>query len=63
VLAALAASAVRDVHILIRRGPAEVKFTPAELFQLSELSDTDVVVHDGETASATLRWWGTSASG
>jgi ferredoxin--NADP+ reductase len=63
VLAALAASAVRDVHILIRRGPAEVKFTPAELFQLSELSDTDVVVHDGETASATLRWWRTSASG
>jgi ferredoxin--NADP+ reductase len=47
VLAALAASAVRDVHILIRRGPAEVKFTPAELFQLSELADADVVVHDG----------------
>jgi ferredoxin/flavodoxin---NADP+ reductase len=47
VLAALAASAVRDVHILIRRGPAQVKFTPAELFQLSELADADVVVHDG----------------
>lgn len=47
VLAALAASAVRAVHILIRRGPAEVKFTPAELFQLSELADADVVVHDG----------------
>jgi ferredoxin--NADP+ reductase len=46
VLAALARSAVRDVHILIRRGPADVKFTPAELFQLSELVDTDVVVHD-----------------
>jgi ferredoxin--NADP+ reductase len=47
VLAALAGSAVRDVHILVRRGPADVKFTPAELFQLSELSDADVVVHDG----------------
>ena len=47
VLAALARSAVRDVHILIRRAPADVKFTPAELFQLSELADTDVVVHDG----------------
>ena len=47
VLAALACSAVRDVHILIRRGPADVKFTPAELFQLSELANTDVVVHDG----------------
>jgi hypothetical protein len=47
VLAALARSAVRDVHILIRRGPADVKFTPAELFQLSELAETDVTVHDG----------------
>lgn len=47
VLAALARSAVRDVHILIRRGPADVKFTPAELFQLTELADTDVVVHEG----------------
>jgi ferredoxin--NADP+ reductase len=47
VLAALARSAVREVHILIRRGPADVKFTPAELFQLSELADTDVVVHRG----------------
>jgi ferredoxin--NADP+ reductase len=47
VLATLSRSAVRDVHILIRRGPADVKFTPAELFQLSELGETDVVVHDG----------------
>jgi ferredoxin--NADP+ reductase len=47
VLAALARSAVRDVHVLIRRGPADVKFTPAELFQLSELADADVIVHDG----------------
>jgi ferredoxin--NADP+ reductase len=46
VLAALSRSAVRDVHVLIRRGPADVKFTPAELFQLSELADADVVVHD-----------------
>jgi ferredoxin/flavodoxin---NADP+ reductase len=47
VLADLTRSAVRDVHILIRRGPADVKFTPAELFQLSELAHADVVVHDG----------------
>ena len=47
VLAALARSAVHDVHILIRRGPADVKFTPAELFQLSELAGADVLVHDG----------------
>jgi ferredoxin/flavodoxin---NADP+ reductase len=47
VLAALARSSVRDVHLLIRRGPADVKFTPAELFQLSELAEVDVIVHDG----------------
>ena len=47
-------SAVRDVHILIRRGPADVKFTP-ELFQLSELADTDVVVHNGGDGISWLR--------
>jgi ferredoxin/flavodoxin---NADP+ reductase len=47
VLAALDRSAVREIHILIRRGPADVKFTPAELYQLTELADADVVVHDG----------------
>jgi ferredoxin--NADP+ reductase len=46
VLAELARSRVREVHVLIRRGPADAKFTPAELFQLSELADADVVVHD-----------------
>jgi ferredoxin--NADP+ reductase len=47
VLAALERSAVREIHILIRRGPADVKFTPAELYQLTELADTDVILHDG----------------
>jgi ferredoxin--NADP+ reductase len=47
VLAALERSAVRDIHVLIRRGTAEARFTPAELFQLSELADADVLVHDG----------------
>jgi ferredoxin--NADP+ reductase len=47
VLAELARSRVREVHVLIRRGPADAKFTPAELFQLSELADAEVVVHDG----------------
>lgn len=31
-LAALDHSAMRDNHVLIRRGPAEAKLTPAELF-------------------------------
>jgi ferredoxin/flavodoxin---NADP+ reductase len=46
VLDVLRASAVRDVHVLIRRGPQQVKFTPVELRQLGDLADADVVVHD-----------------
>ena len=47
VLDALAASAVRDVHVLVRRGPQHVRFTPVELRQLGELADAAVVVHAG----------------
>jgi ferredoxin--NADP+ reductase len=46
VLDTLRHSAVRDVHVLIRRGPQHVKFTPVELRQLGELADAAVVVHD-----------------
>ena len=46
VLDALRSSAVRDVHVLIRRGPRQVKFTPVELRQLGDLADAEVVVHD-----------------
>jgi ferredoxin--NADP+ reductase len=46
VLDALRVSAVRDVHVLIRRGPQQVKFTPVELRQLGDLADAEVVVHD-----------------
>jgi ferredoxin--NADP+ reductase len=46
VLDALHTSAVRDVHVLIRRGPRHVRFTPVELRQLGDLADADVVVHD-----------------
>lgn len=46
VLDALRASAVRDIHILVRRGPQHVRFTPAELRQIGELGNADVVVHD-----------------
>ena len=42
----LRGSAVRDVHVLVRRGPQQVKFTPVELRQLGDLADADVVVHD-----------------
>lgn len=46
VLDALRASAVTDVHVLVRRDPLHVKFTPAELRGLGGLDDVDVVVHD-----------------
>jgi ferredoxin--NADP+ reductase len=42
----LAASAVTDVHVFGRRGPAHVKFTPLELRELGELRDVDMVVYD-----------------
>jgi ferredoxin--NADP+ reductase len=46
VLDALRAGTVRDVHVLIRRGPRQVRFTPVELRQLGDLADAEVVVHD-----------------
>ncbi len=39
-------SAVTDVHVFGRRGPAQVKFTPLELRELGELRDVDMVVYD-----------------
>ena len=44
----LKVSAVTDVHIFGRRGPAQVKFTPLELRELGELRDVDMVVYDEE---------------
>lgn len=46
VLAGLEASAVTDVHVFGRRGPADIKFTPIELRELGEVNDVDIVVHD-----------------
>jgi ferredoxin--NADP+ reductase len=46
VLDALRESAVRDIHIIVRRGPQHVKFTPAELNQIGDLANADVIVHD-----------------
>ena len=42
----LADSPVTDVHILGRRGPTQVRFTPLELRELGELNDVDVVLYD-----------------
>ena len=42
----LGASPVTDVHVLGRRGPANVRFTPLELRELGEVRDVDMIVHD-----------------
>ena len=42
----LAASPITDVHILGRRGPMQVRFTPLELRELGELNDVEMVLYD-----------------
>ncbi|MGW4772586.1 FAD-dependent oxidoreductase [Nocardia sp. NPDC004278] len=48
VIEALERSALTDIHIVCRRGPADVKFTYKELAEMGELENADVVVHAGE---------------
>lgn len=38
-------NATTDVHVFARRGPAQVKFTPMELRELSHSPTIDVIVH------------------
>jgi ferredoxin--NADP+ reductase len=47
---ALADSAVREVLILGRRGPAQAAFTNPEVRELGELVDADVIVDPADTA-------------
>jgi ferredoxin--NADP+ reductase len=42
---ALKRSPVTDVHVFGRRGPAQVKFTPLELRELSHSRDVDIVLY------------------
>jgi ferredoxin--NADP+ reductase len=48
VLAAFRNSQITDVHLIARRGPAQAKFTPAELRGLSSLLNADIVVRPEE---------------
>ncbi len=43
-LEALAQSHIKTVHLVGRRGPAQAKFTPAELREFGELADCDPLV-------------------
>ncbi len=48
VLERLAASRVRTIHVIGRRGPEHAKFTTKELRELGELENADVLTHQGE---------------
>ncbi|MGP2438814.1 FAD-dependent oxidoreductase [Streptomyces sp. JW3] len=49
-LGALAASRVREIHMVGRRGPSQARFTTRELRELGGLPDTDVLVDPAEAA-------------
>lgn len=44
----LAASRIKDIYVVARRGPAQVKFTPPEIKEMGELALADVVVDPAE---------------
>jgi ferredoxin--NADP+ reductase len=48
VLDAFRNSQVADVHLIVRRGPAQAKFTPVELRAIDDLSNADVIVRPEE---------------
>ena len=43
-LEALAASKIREVHLVGRRGPMQAAFTPPEIKEFGELADCDVII-------------------
>ena len=51
-LEVLAASRVREVVVLGRRGPAQAAFTNPELLELGDLKDADVIVDEAELERA-----------
>jgi ferredoxin/flavodoxin---NADP+ reductase len=42
----LLANKARDIHVFARRGPAQIKFSPMELRELSHSPSVDVIVHE-----------------
>ncbi len=57
-LEALAKSAVEEIHVLGRRGPAEAAFTAKEVKEIGSLDDADLVVapRDAELDAESARW-------
>jgi ferredoxin--NADP+ reductase len=48
VLHAFSNSQITDVHLIARRGPAQAKFTPAELRGIGDLINADIVIRADE---------------
>ena len=57
-LDALGRSAVEEVHVLGRRGPAEAAFTAKEVKEIGSLEDADMIVdpRDAELDAESARW-------
>jgi len=55
VLAALDRDRVTEVHVVVRRGVADAKFTPAELLELEKLDDLDIVVEGAASGTGDRR--------
>ena len=57
-LARLRESAVREVHVLGRRGPVQAKFSPAEIREIGGLPGVDLVVRpeDAEVDAPSQAW-------
>lgn len=47
-LEALGESKIRKVYMVARRGPAQAKFSPAEIKELREMTDCEVVIESAE---------------
>src|SRR5438034_3705320 len=64
-LEALAASGVREIVVLGRRGPAQVAFTNPELLELGEMTDADVFVapEDVELDPSSREWLESEGAG
>ena len=48
----LAQSALRDIHVVARRGPLDARFTPQELELLKDIPHSAVIIHENEAFSA-----------
>ena len=56
-LDALSKSAVKDIYLVGRRGPAQAAFTVAEIKEMGELEDCDIIIVGGGLAGVSSAYW------